>query len=54
MDGSTCEVIDTGTFKVTEKDEMVRALEVIWYVPEARYNLISIRVFDEEGCQIQV
>ena len=33
---------------------MVRALEAVWYVPEARYNLKSIRVLDEEGCRIQV
>ena len=33
---------------------MVRALEAIQYVPEERYNLISIRVLDEEGCRIQV
>ena len=32
----------------------VYALEVVQYVPEARYNLISIRVLDEEGFQIQV
>ena len=32
----------------------MRTLEAVWYVPEARYNLISIRVLDEEGCQIQV
>ena len=27
VDGSTCEVIDTGTVKVTERDGTVRALE---------------------------
>ena len=32
----------------------MRALEVVWYVPETRYNLISIGVLDEEGCLIQV
>ena len=52
VDGSACEIIDTGTFKVTERGGMVPALEAIRYVPEARYNLISIRVIDEEGCQI--
>ena len=26
--------------------------EAVWYVPEARYNLI--RVLDEEGCRIQM
>ena len=30
------------------------ALEAIRYVPEAQYNLIFIRVLDEERCQIQV
>ena len=52
IDGSACEVIDTVTVKGTERDGRVRALEAVWYVPEARYNLISIRVLDEEGCQI--
>ena len=32
---------------------MVCALEVR-YAPEVRYNILSIRVLDEEGCQIQV
>ena len=41
MDGSTCEVIGAGTFKVTERDGMARALEAVWYVLEARYNPIS-------------
>jgi len=54
VDGSACEVIGTGTVKVTERDGMVHALEAVQYVPEARYNLISIRVLDEEGCRIQV
>ena len=54
VDGSTCEVIGTGTVKVTERDGTVRALEAVQYVPEARYNLISIRVIDEEGCRIQI
>jgi len=49
MDDSTCEVIDTGTVKVTEKDGTLRALKAVRYVPEARYNLIFIRVLDEEG-----
>ena len=48
------EVIDTGTVKVTGRDRTVRALEVVQYVSEARYNLIPIRVLDEEGCWIQV
>ena len=38
-DGLTCEVINTGTIKVTERCGMVRVLEVVWYIPEARYNL---------------
>ena len=54
VNGSTCEVIGTGTVKITERDKMVRALEAVQYVSEARYNLISIRVLDEEGCRIQV
>ena len=54
VNGSACEVIGTGTVKVTERDGTVRALEAVRYVPEARYNLISIRVLDEEGCQIQM
>ena len=54
VDGSACEVINTGAVKVTERDETVRALKAVRYVPEARYNLISIRVFDEEGYRIQV
>ena len=53
VDGSAYEVIDTGTIKVTGRDVTVRTLEAVW-VPEARYNLISIRVLDEEGCRIQV
>jgi len=52
VDGSACEVIDTKTFKVTCRDGMVHALEAVRYVPEVRYNLISIGWLDEEGCQI--
>jgi len=33
---------------------MVHALEVVRYIPEACYYLLSIRVLDEEGCWIQV
>ena len=47
VDGSACEIIGTGTVNVTERDETVRALEAVWYILEARYNLISIRVLDE-------
>ena len=32
----------------------MRSLKAVLYVPEAQYNLISIRVLDEEECQIQV
>ena len=52
VDGSTNKVIGTGTIKVTERDEMVHALEAVQYVSEAPYNLISIRVLDEERYQI--
>ena len=54
VDDSACEVISTETIKVTGRDEIVRALEAVRYVPKARYSLISIRVLDEEGCRIQV
>ena len=54
VDDSACEVIDTGTIKVTRRDRTLRALEAVQYVLEAWYNLISIRVLDEEGCRIQV
>ena len=33
VDGSACKVIGTGTVKVTERDETVRALEAVRYVP---------------------
>jgi len=39
VDGSACEVIDTVTVKITERDVTMHALEVVWYVSEARYNL---------------
>ena len=48
VDGSACKIIDTGTVNVTGRDGTVRALEAVRYVPKARYNLISIRVLDEE------
>ena len=54
VDGWACEVISTGTVKVTERDGAVRALEAIRYVLEAWYNLISIWMLDKEDCQIQV
>jgi len=40
VDGSACKIIGTGTVNVTRRDGMVRALKVVWYVSEARYNLI--------------
>jgi len=51
VDGSTCEVIGTGTVKVRGRDGMVRALEAVRYVLEAPYNLISIRVLDEKDAR---
>ena len=51
VDGSTCEVIGTGTVQVTERDGTMCALVAVRYVREARYDLISIRVLDEEGCR---
>ena len=52
VDGLACELIDTGIVKVTERIEMVRAMEAIRYVPEAQYNLISMKVLNEEEYQI--
>jgi len=54
VNGLACEVIGTGTIKVTERDGTVSVLEAIRYVPETRYNIISTRVLDEKGCQIHV
>ena len=54
VDGSACKVIGSGTVNVTCRDGTVCALEAVRYVPEAQYNLISIRILDDEGCQIQV
>jgi len=51
VDGSSCEGIDTRTVKVTGRDGTMRALEVVRYVPEARYNLTFIGVLNEEGYQ---
>jgi len=48
VDGSPCEVNSTGTVKVTERNGMVRALEVIRYVPEAHYNLISVSHLEKD------
>jgi len=39
------------TVKVTERDGTVHVLEAIQYVPEVHYNLIFIRMLDEEGCR---
>ena len=49
---SAGEIIGARTVKVIERDGTVCALKTVWYVPEARYNLISIRVLDEKGCRI--
>ena len=54
VDDSACEVIETEAVKVIGRDGTVHALEAVRYVPEARYNLISIRVLEEEGYRIQV
>jgi len=54
VDDSACEVIGTWTIKVTERDGTMCALEAVQYIPEARYNLISIGVLDEERCRIQM
>ena len=54
VDGSSYEAIGTGTVKITKRDGTMRALEAVRYVPEARYNLISIGVLNEEGCRLQV
>ena len=54
VDGSACEIIGTGTVKITERDGTVHVLEAVRYVQKARYNLISIMVLDKEGCRIQV
>ena len=48
VDGSACEVISTGTVKVKERDVPVYSRGGP-YVPEARYNLISIGVLDKKG-----
>jgi len=53
VNGLACEVIRTGTVKITERDRMMHALEAVRYVAETRYNPISIRMLDEEGCRIQ-
>ena len=47
VDGLACEVIGTGTVKVTGRDGTVCALEAVRYVQEAWYNLISIRVLNK-------
>ena len=54
VDGSACEVIGTMTVKVTERDRTMGLLEAVRSILEARYNLISIKVLDNKGCQIQV
>ena len=54
VDGSVCKIIGTRTVKVIERDGMVHVLEAVLYIPEARYNLISICVLHKEGCRVQV
>ena len=54
VDDSACEITGTGTINVIGRDGTVHALETARYIPEAQYNLISIRVLDSEGCRIQV
>jgi len=49
VDGSACEVMSTGTVKITGRDGTVRALKSVRYVPETRYNLISIRVLEKKN-----
>jgi len=49
VDGSACKVI-----KITCRNGRCVLLEVVMYVPEARYNFISIKVLDKEGCRIKV
>ena len=41
MNGSTYEVIDTGTVNFTCKDGTTHALEVVMYILKVCYNLIS-------------
>ena len=50
VDGWACEIISTGTVKVTERDGTVHTLKAVRYIAEVRYNLISIRVLNQEGC----
>jgi len=54
VDDSACKVIGTKTINITGRDGTLCALKVVWYILEARYNLISIRVLDSEGYQVQV
>jgi len=49
VDGSACEVIGIGIINITKRNGTMHALETVRYVLEARYNLISIKVRDEEG-----
>ena len=53
VDDSTCKVISTVTINVTCRDKTTHAMEAVRYIPEARYNLISIRLLDSKGCRIQ-
>ena len=54
VDDSACEIFRTETIIVTSRDKTVRTLKTVQYVPQVRYNLISIWMLDSERCQIQV
>ena len=54
MDDLACKIIGTRTINIMVRDGTMRALEAVRYFLKGRYNLISIRVLDEEGCRIQV
>jgi len=54
VDDSTCEVIGTEKVKVTEREEMMRALKAVQYISKTQCYLISIRVLNEKGGRIQV
>ena len=44
VDGLACKFIGTGTINIIERDGIMQGLKAVQYVPETRYNLISIRV----------
>jgi len=45
VDCSAYEVIDIETVNFTGRDGTMRVLEVVWYVPEAHCNIISIGLY---------